>query len=1013
MPQVINTNIASLNSQRNLNTSQMSLQTALQRLSSGLRINSAKDDAAGLAISDRMTSQIRGINQAVRNANDGISLSQTAEGALGEVDNILQRMRELSIQSANATNSDSDRASIQAEVSQLKQELTRIASNTTFNGQKILDGSQQNISFQVGSEANQTIGISIGDARSTAVGSNVVFTNNTTNGLVKPTAYSRFATEGIDIGQAVSPFVVGANNTVKAQTITIRDANGSTVDSGAISVTPNEQMNVIAQNLNRVEGVTASAYTQVKLSNWQTGAAGVAFAVQVNSGATQSTLDISGVVHENSSQAQVFSALANAINGDAGLQGAGVTAGIDSTGNLVVRNNNGADIALKFNTTNLAQYDFYGSDSGATKVHVADTSLGTTVGAGGQLNIFLANGYSITSSTDGLTAGGGGVFKSAASSTATAKETNVGIADVIHGDNVLNEVGTYGLAMGQAAAATGAANGDNQVKAQNIKLFDGSGTQVGGTIAIGAGSSAQTIAGQLNALAGVNASATTQATMSFSGGGTAVGFAFKLGSTIAGATALTVTGLTATSTGAQIANATAQAINGNTTLTSQGYAAKVDGAGNLIIDNNLGADIAVDMGASTATDTATLVGTDSANTTMAASATLAGVVSGVVKVGLAAGYTIQSDTAGTVAAGGIFAGSASTAAAVHTNAVNLGNSVAEENLTVTGPIGKVLVAVARDDSAQTIAAKVNAQTAATGVSAEARTQAKLTGISAPGTVSFSLYGSNGSPITISAAITGQGALADLSSLASAINQKSESTGVSARLVDNNASIVMEQKDGANIVIADFSHSAGSGPTSANINGTDASMKVIGLAQKVDSSGAISTTETAATTLHYGGVADAVADSTTVGGTVSFKSAGAFDIKSDKGGGSVNLSGGNSSLFSTDANITNASAFSSINGVDVSTVDGANNAISVIDSALTQVNSIRSALGAIQNRMQSTISNLSAGAENITAARSRIQDADFAQETANLTRGQILQQAGVAMLAQANQLPQMVLKLLGG
>ncbi|CAG0969983.1 partial A-type flagellin, partial [Rhodocyclaceae bacterium] len=185
MAQIINTNIQSLNSQRNLNTSQSSLSMALQRLSSGLRINSAKDDAAGLAISDRMTSQIRGLNQAVRNANDGISLAQTAESALSEVGNLLQRMRELSIQSANATNSDSDRLSIQSEVSQLKQELTRIANNTTFNGQKILNGSQQNIAFHVGAEANQTIGISIGDSRSTSIGRNVVFANNTTNGLTK------------------------------------------------------------------------------------------------------------------------------------------------------------------------------------------------------------------------------------------------------------------------------------------------------------------------------------------------------------------------------------------------------------------------------------------------------------------------------------------------------------------------------------------------------------------------------------------------------------------------------------------------------------------------------------------------------------------------------------------------------------------------------------------------------------------------------------------------------------
>src|SRR5688500_14485809 len=141
MPQVINTNIASLNAQRNLTASQSALQTSLQRLSSGLRINSAKDDAAGLAIADRFSTQIRGLNQAVRNANDGISLAQTAEGALGEMGNNLQRIRELAVQAANSTNSASDRAAINEEVQQRLAEIDRTSSQTSFNGQKILDGS--------------------------------------------------------------------------------------------------------------------------------------------------------------------------------------------------------------------------------------------------------------------------------------------------------------------------------------------------------------------------------------------------------------------------------------------------------------------------------------------------------------------------------------------------------------------------------------------------------------------------------------------------------------------------------------------------------------------------------------------------------------------------------------------------------------------------------------------------------------------------------------------------------
>ncbi len=171
MAQVISTNIASLNAQRNLTKSQSALGTSLQRLSSGMRINSAKDDAAGLAISERFTAQIRGLGQAVRNSNDGISLAQTAEGALGEVTNNLQRVRELSVQSANATNSNSDRAAMQQEVSQLVSEIDRVAGQTNFNGVKLLDGSFNSQAFQVGANVGETISLtSIIDATKGGLG---------------------------------------------------------------------------------------------------------------------------------------------------------------------------------------------------------------------------------------------------------------------------------------------------------------------------------------------------------------------------------------------------------------------------------------------------------------------------------------------------------------------------------------------------------------------------------------------------------------------------------------------------------------------------------------------------------------------------------------------------------------------------------------------------------------------------------------------------------------------------
>ena len=182
MPQTINTNIASLNAQRNLNMSQSSLMTSMQRLSSGLRVNSAKDDAAGLAIAERMNAQVRGMNVAIRNANDGISLAQTAEGALGKVGDALQRMRELALQARNATNSDSDKESLNKEYGELAKEIQRVLGGTTFNGKNILGGGAGTQTFQVGAnvESFDTIDIITTDMTGAATITTVAGTGGST-----------------------------------------------------------------------------------------------------------------------------------------------------------------------------------------------------------------------------------------------------------------------------------------------------------------------------------------------------------------------------------------------------------------------------------------------------------------------------------------------------------------------------------------------------------------------------------------------------------------------------------------------------------------------------------------------------------------------------------------------------------------------------------------------------------------------------------------------------------------
>lgn len=227
MAAVINTNIQSLNAQRNLSTSQGALATSMQRLSSGLRINSAKDDAAGLAISDRMTTQVRGLTVAARNANDGISLAQTAEGALSSVTNNLQRIRELAIQARNATNSAEDRTALDAEVQQLKTEITRIAEQTSFNGTKLLDGSFTNMAFQVGANQGQTIDINeVVNSNIDALGAwkSVAVAGKVEGGDVKPGSTTADVPGVIDLSPNVDSgasfnMVVGAGTDTVAVTV--------------------------------------------------------------------------------------------------------------------------------------------------------------------------------------------------------------------------------------------------------------------------------------------------------------------------------------------------------------------------------------------------------------------------------------------------------------------------------------------------------------------------------------------------------------------------------------------------------------------------------------------------------------------------------------------------------------------------------------------------------------------------------------------------------------------------
>jgi flagellin len=320
MPQTINTNVASLNAQRNLNVSQNTLATSLQRLSSGLRINSAKDDAAGLAISERFTAQIRGLNQAARNANDGISLAQTAEGALGEIGNNLQRLRELAVQSANATNTASDRASLDAEAQQLVAEITRVASQTQFNGLTLLDGSFSSQAFQVGANANQTITVnSIADSRATGLGSNTMTLGGTAMNVYTASAADLSAGNGVAVEAG----------------LTLTTQNGGTTPAFGYAANADAKDIAAAINTNASSvGISATATNSATF-----GGVSVAGTVSFSLNGTA----VSAVIADPTD----LTALMGAINGAQGSTG--VTATFSSTSSkaqLTLTANDGRDIEV-------------------------------------------------------------------------------------------------------------------------------------------------------------------------------------------------------------------------------------------------------------------------------------------------------------------------------------------------------------------------------------------------------------------------------------------------------------------------------------------------------------------------------------------------------------------------------------------------------------------------------------------------------------------------------------------
>ena len=431
MPLMINTNVASLNAQRQLLHSGAELDQASERLSSGRRINSAADDAAGLAITNRQTSQIRGLDQAIRNANDGISLIQTAEGALDETTNILQRVRELSIQASNGIYSDQDRSTLDAEVQQLTAEIDRIAETTTFNGQNILDGSLGELSLQVGSEANETINVEIGTLDANALGGNL-------GGDVV----------GAELGLAASAAADLLTGDASTGTLSI---NGQ--DVGDLSGADNLSELLSTIN-NAVSGVEVSSFIEATASIAGDG---------ILRGAD--TLNLTLEDENGNNQAYVISetgSLAEVVDRINDVTAGTINASINDEGLLQLSAQSGESITVAYGgaataanvglaaDTNRAQLSFEITDSTITDIDITIAASDST-GALPARNTTIADAFGIQTRKDGDITG---------NAVLTA-----GTGDITEGHLVINGVALTAIADG----TTGSVHGDNLAAAINKK----------------------------------------------------------------------------------------------------------------------------------------------------------------------------------------------------------------------------------------------------------------------------------------------------------------------------------------------------------------------------------------------------------------------------------------------------------------------------------------------------------------------------------------------------------------
>lgn len=1040
MAMYINTNIVSLNAQANLANSQSTLATDIQRLSSGLRINSAADDAAGMAIATRMGSQIAGENQAIRNANDGISLSQTAQGAMQSIVQNLQSMRSLAVQASNATYSASDRASMNAEVAQLKAEIDRVAASTTFNGVNLLDGSFTAKNFQVGanSTSNDVIQVAaVGNMQTSALTSDTA----TVTGTATTTALSAgdLTLNGFQVG--ASQKFAGPGQTADSAFSIAQAINTISGSSGVDAVA----------NATTLTGTGPTTFTAVAANTFSINGFNVG-AIAAGSNAAGQGANAAAAINAITSQTGV-TALADAITGaltltasdgrniNIGMNGTATTLAASYTNVTALAGQLGlsaTQIGTQALTANTGTIDTASTNvalAGSTPGTIAGGSVGSAAGtiAAGSL---YANGVDIGKVS--LVAAGATTAGTVATAAAAAGSTTIAFAASASTATLNNLAATIGGAtkMLGPITLTGTANGNASAVAAAINAAFGlSGatavTTSTNTIVTGASGAALTLA--LGGVAENSTTATSIATTAnniLTGGVTwgAMNYGGSVGNGMAVADALN----------SALANAGGYAASGVPTATAStgGSSTVTTSTGATTWSYTQGAAVGAGgvVGSGTGSVTVTGTTTKSATLTMASgeSSTNLSTQTGFSNAQLGYQMTAASGpqaTAGTIAAGtflanGVSVGaitlSALTAATTATTSVASGatfsvgylsgssggaNTGQLNDLTVqvgTGTVynlGPVNLTGNTSTDASTIASAINAVAGSGTVTVAGNVITNATGSG----LTFGLSGTSQNATTAAADQTAAtnalglgstyvgtraygGAVGNGIAIAAAISTALASATGGATA---NGQAVADATTGVVSVISGTSQTSLTMPSSLNA------------AQLMAAEGALSG-QSGFSTAQLGGNAVAAATAETTHGTVSLTSSTASGV--NIGGNAVASAG-----FTVGS--TAATATSAVSSVDVSTQTGASNAIAAIDGAINTVNTAMGLMGAVQNRFQSVVTNLQTSVQNLTAAQSRIQDTDFAATTASLTQAQILQQAGTAMLAQANAMPNAVLTLL--